>query len=72
MLDTEVREPTVLAFGLAVTGLVILAGVCAAFFIFLPVTGYLGWVFTAIALVTAWLILGLLRKRRPAAGASTG
>lgn len=72
MLDREVREPTVLAFALAMTVLVTMASLCAVCILFLPVTGYVWWAFTAIALVMAWLVLTLLRKRSAEVGASTG
>jgi endonuclease/exonuclease/phosphatase family metal-dependent hydrolase len=60
--DQPVQEPTLLAVALAVTGLVVLLGVCFVAIAGVPAFGHLGWTFAAVAAVLAWLVLG---QRRP-------
>jgi endonuclease/exonuclease/phosphatase family metal-dependent hydrolase len=68
VLGQEVREPTLPALVLTVTGLVVLLGVCGAAMIALPAWGYTGWVFVGLAALLGWLVLGL--RRKPGAGAA--
>jgi endonuclease/exonuclease/phosphatase family metal-dependent hydrolase len=63
--EQEVREPTLLALALTVTIATGLLGAALAAIAFLPAYGHIWWTFTAAAVILAWLVVGLLRKRRP-------
>jgi endonuclease/exonuclease/phosphatase family metal-dependent hydrolase len=58
--DREVREPTLLAFALTVTGIAVLLGACAVGIVSLPAFGHVWWTFAAVAVI----LLGLARGRR--------
>lgn len=70
LLDQEIREPTLLAIGLAVVGFVLLLGVCVGAIAGLPAFGYVWWTFAVVAAILAWLVVGFWRTLGPAA--STG
>jgi endonuclease/exonuclease/phosphatase family metal-dependent hydrolase len=71
VLGQEVREPTVLAVALAVTGLVVLLAACTAAIIALPAWGYSGCVFAGVAALLGWLVLSPRLKPGPVAALST-
>jgi endonuclease/exonuclease/phosphatase family metal-dependent hydrolase len=72
VFDQEVREPTLLALALTVTGVAVLLGVCVVGMAFLPAFGYVWWTFTAVAAIGAWLVLGLRRRTQPSSPSPTG
>src|SRR4051812_46886038 len=61
----EVREPSLLALGLAGAGLLAVLALCLAAIAALPAFGYSGWAFLVIAVLLAWLILGGRSRREP-------
>jgi endonuclease/exonuclease/phosphatase family metal-dependent hydrolase len=61
--DQELREPTLLALALTVTGFGVILGALVLAMAFLPAMGYLGWTFAAVALLTCTLLAWALRGR---------
>jgi endonuclease/exonuclease/phosphatase family metal-dependent hydrolase len=59
----RVREPTLLAIILTVTGFALLLGVGVVAMAGLPALGHLEWAFAGVAVLWAWVALG--RRRRP-------
>jgi endonuclease/exonuclease/phosphatase family metal-dependent hydrolase len=68
----EVREPTLLAMLLTVTGFVVLLAACVVAMASLPALGYIGWTFAAVAAILAWLVLGFRRDPTPDLAPATG
>lgn len=64
VIDKEVEEPTVLTLVLTAIGLALLLSLCIAGIVFLPSFGYIWWIFSAVAGILAWLVLGLFRKSK--------
>jgi endonuclease/exonuclease/phosphatase family metal-dependent hydrolase len=71
VFDQEVREPTLLAIALTLTGFAVLLGVCALGIASLSAFGYFWWTFAAVAAIEAWLVLGLRLKSKPSRPPST-
>src|SRR5437016_3516583 len=65
LLDQEIREPTLLAFGLTLAGSLILLAACVVGIIALPALGCVWWAFALLAGILAWLVLGRRRKAAP-------
>src|SRR5262249_581098 len=70
--DREVREPTLLALALTVTGLAALLGACAVGIAGLPAFGHLGWTFAAAAAILVCLVRGPPPKPEPGPPPPTG
>jgi endonuclease/exonuclease/phosphatase family metal-dependent hydrolase len=66
----RVEEPTLLALALAGVAGVVLLGVCVLAMASLPMLGYLGGAFVAVAALWAWLVWG--RRWQPAQKSLTG
>src|SRR5712691_4529925 len=63
LLDQQVEEPTLVAMALTVLGLAVLLALCVVVMAALPALGFLPWAFAAIAVLLAWLVLGLRRQQ---------
>lgn len=61
VLDQEVREPPLLAFGLTAMGLTLLLAACLLAIAGLPAFGYVWWAFALVAVI----LVGLVRRRQP-------
>jgi endonuclease/exonuclease/phosphatase family metal-dependent hydrolase len=72
VFDQEVREPTLLAIALTVTGLAVLLAVCAVGIASLSAFGYVWWTFAAVAAIEVWLVLGLCLRPKPGRPSCTG
>src|SRR5262249_18022362 len=68
----EVREPTLLALALTVTGFIVLLAAGVVAMAGLPALGYLGWTSAAVAGSLAWLVLGFRRNPKPDLTPATG
>src|SRR2546423_15622446 len=71
-LGQQVREPTLLAMALALTGLAAVLGVCFLGIVFVPAFGYIWWTFAGVGAVFACLVLGPWHKHKPGPTPPTG
>ncbi len=71
VLGQEVREPTLLALALIFAGFAFLLAVCVVAVAGLPAFGHVGWTVAAVAVILAWLILGLFQGTRPGSAGRT-
>jgi endonuclease/exonuclease/phosphatase family metal-dependent hydrolase len=71
VLDGEIREPTLLAMALTISGLAALLGICVVGIAFLPPLGHIGWAFAALSAILVSLLVGFFRKSKPDAAPPT-
>jgi endonuclease/exonuclease/phosphatase family metal-dependent hydrolase len=64
VLEQELCEPTLLMLALTVVAVVGLFGLCLAAVAFLPAYGHIWWTFTVVAVLLAWQVFSLIRKRK--------
>jgi len=71
VLGQEVREPTLLALALTVTGLAALLAVCVVAIAGLPAFGYVAWTSAGVAVSLVCLSVGCRRKLQPGPASPT-